>query len=120
MNALTRRPDGTMLPGHTPNPGGRPRTPIETARAQLMPQLPLFLERLAELTQSSNETIRLQALREIFDRLLGRSAVFVDTTHTRADLGQLYLAALKRCNGVVDCGHSTNGSVGAANDPEIQ
>jgi hypothetical protein len=32
---------------------------IETARAQLMPQLPLFLERLAELTQSSNETIRL-------------------------------------------------------------
>ena len=64
MNALTRRPNGTMLPGHTPNPGGRPRSTIEQVREALLPDLPLFLERLAELTQSSNETIRLQALRE--------------------------------------------------------
>ena len=96
--AVRRAPNGHLLPGASLNPGGRPRTAIETARAQLMPQLPLFLERLAELTQSSNETIRLQALREIFDRLLGRSAVFVDTTHTRVDVGAMYLAALKRAN----------------------
>jgi hypothetical protein len=56
-------------------------------------------------------------LREIFDRLLGRSAVFVDTTHTRVDVGAMYLAALKRANGVVDGGNSINGSVGAASDP---
>ena len=108
MNALTRRPDGTMLPGHTPNPGGRPRTPIETARAQLMPQLPLFLERLAELTQSSNETIRLQALREILDRLLGKPPVAIDTTVAKVDIGQLYLSALRRANGVDDSGNSIN------------
>src|SRR6516164_6656154 len=118
MNALTRRPDGTMRKGFSANPGGRPRSTIEQVREALLPDLPLFLERLAELTQSSNETIRLQALREIFDRLLGRSAVFVDTTHTRVDVGAMYLAALKRANGVIDGGNnSMNGSVGAARDP---
>jgi hypothetical protein len=76
-----------------------------------MPQLPLFLERLAELTQSSNETIRLQALREILDRLLGKPPVAIDATHTKLDVGQLYLAALKRANGV---------DVGTARDTETQ
>jgi hypothetical protein len=100
------------------DPGGRPRSTIEQVREALLPDLPLFLERLVELTQSTNETIRLQTLREIFDRLLGRSAVFVDTTHTRVDVGAMYLAALKRANGVIDGGNnSMNGSVGAASDP---
>jgi hypothetical protein len=61
MNAPTRRPDGTMLKGFSANPGGRPRSTIEQVREALLPDLPLFLERLAELTQSNNETIRLQA-----------------------------------------------------------
>ena len=69
------------------------------------------IERLAELTQSSNETIRLQSLREILDRLLGKPPVAIDATHTKLDVGQLYLAALKRANGVVDGG--LNGSVDA-------
>jgi hypothetical protein len=43
----------------------------------------------------------------------------VDATHTRVDIGQLYLAALKRANGIIDGGNSINGSVGAASD-EIQ
>ena len=101
---------------YTANPGGRPRSTIEQVREALLPDLPLFLERLAELTQSSNETIRLQALREVFERLCGKSAVFVDATHTKVDIGQLYLAALKRANGVVDGGNSINGGVGAASD----
>ena len=70
----------------------------------------------AAVTPSSNETIRLQALREIFDRLLGRSAVFVDTTHTRVDVGAMYLAALKRANGAIDGNNSINGSVGATSE----
>ena len=83
-----------------------------------MHRLPELFEGLIELTKSDSENIRLQALREIFDRLLGRSAVFVDTTHTRVDVGAMYLAALKRANGVIDGGNnSMNGSVGAASDP---
>jgi len=70
---------------------------------------------LAELTQSRNETIRLQALREILDRLLGKPPVAIDATHTKLDVGQLYLAALKRANGAVD--GAINGRVGAANHP---
>jgi hypothetical protein len=97
---------------YTANPGGRPRSTIEQVREALLPDLPLFLERLAELTLSSNETIRLQALKEIFDRLCGKSAVFVDATHTKVDIGQLYLSALKRANGVID----GSNSVGVARD----
>ena len=40
---VRRAPNGHLLPGASLNPGGRPRTAIETARGQLMPQLPLFL-----------------------------------------------------------------------------
>ena len=45
------------------------------------------------------------------DRLLGKPPVAIDATHTKLDVGQLYLAALKRANGVVDGG--LNGSVDA-------
>jgi hypothetical protein len=92
-----RRPDGTLLPGQPAmNPGGRPRTAIEELRARLLPRLPEFMDGLIELTKSSNEATRLAAIKEILDRLLGKPAVFVDATHTRVDIGQLYLAALKR------------------------
>ena len=78
------------------------------------------MEGLFELAiHSPSESTRLAAIREILDRLLGKPAVFVDATHTKLDLGVLYLQALKRANGVVDDGNS-NGSVGAASDPEIQ
>ena len=120
MNAPIRRPNGTMLPGHTPNPGGRPRTAIEELRARYLPRLPEFFDGLVELaTNSQSEMVRLAAIREILDRLLGRPAVFVDATHTKVDIGQLYLAALKRANGAIDDdgGNSINGN--AASD-EIQ
>ena len=119
MNApIARRPNGTLLPGRAAlNPGGRPRSAIEELRASLLPRLPEFMDVLIELTKSSNEATRLAAIKEILDRLLGKPAVFVDATHTKVDIGQLYLAALKRANGVVDGGNSINGS--AASD-EIQ
>jgi hypothetical protein len=102
MNAstVTRRPDGTVLPGSLLNPGGRPRTAIEELRAKYLPRLPEFMDRLVDLTQSPNELTRLAALREVFDRLLGKPAVFVDATHTKVDIASLYLQALKQVNAV--------------------
>jgi hypothetical protein len=47
---------------------------------------------------------------------LGRAAIAIDATHTKVDVGQLYLAALKRANGVIDGGNSINGGVGAASE----
>jgi hypothetical protein len=119
MNApIARRPNGTLLPGHAAlNPGGRPRSAIEELRARLLPRLPEFMDVLIELTKSSNEATRLAAIKEILDRLLGKPAVFVDATHTKVDIGQLYLAALKRANCVDD---SNLNSVGTARDAEAQ
>jgi hypothetical protein len=119
MTVPARHPNGRLIGGGPSlNAGGRPTSTLHQVREALLPDRPLFLERLAELTQSSNETIRLQALREVFDRLCGRSAVFVDATHTKVDIGQLYLAALKRANGVIDgSGDNSINGVGAASDP---
>jgi hypothetical protein len=100
MNAPARRPDGTLLPGSQLNPGGRPRGAIEEFRARFNPRMPEIADVLLELMRSPNENTRLSAVREILDRLLGKPAVFVDATHTKVDIGSLYLQALKRANGV--------------------
>jgi hypothetical protein len=55
-------------------------------------------EVLLELLRSPNENTRLSAAREILDRALGRSAIAIDATHTKVDVGAMYLAALKRAN----------------------
>jgi len=94
----TRSLDGRFAPGHSGNAGGRPRNGIEELRQQYMHRLPEFLNVLIELTHSQNETIRLQATRELLDRLTGKPTVVVDSTHARVDVGQLYLAALRRAN----------------------
>jgi hypothetical protein len=120
MNAPTRRPNGTMLPGHTPNPGGRPRTAIEELRARYLPRLPEFFDGLVELaTNSQSEMVRLAAIREILDRLLGKPAVVVDATHTKVDVGQLYLAALRRANGCSDQPANNDAEPLEPDDPQL-
>jgi hypothetical protein len=113
MNApvAVRRPDGTLLPGPGAclNPGGRPRNQIEELRAKYSHRLPELFDQLFELSRSTNEQIRLQATREILDRLIGKPAISVDTTHTRVDVAQLYLQALKQANGVTDGTINHNG-----------
>jgi hypothetical protein len=84
-----------------------------------VPDLPKFLARLAELTQSRNENVRLAAIKECLDRLIGRSPIFVDSVSAKVDIGAMYLAALKRANshGALD----DNSNAGAASDQtEIQ
>jgi hypothetical protein len=107
---VERRPDGTLLPGSQLNAGGRPRGAIEEFRARFNPRMPEIAEVLLELMRSPNEATRLSAVREILDRLLGKPAVFVDATNTRVDIGQLYLAALKRANGASGGCNTINGS----------
>ena len=95
--------------------GGR-NTPLDgegtgrVLRARLLPRLPEFMDGLIELSKSPHEATRLAAIKEILDRLLGKPAVFVDATHTKVDLGVLYLQALKRANGVIDGDNTINGS----------
>jgi hypothetical protein len=106
----TRRPNGTLLPGHANlNPGGRPRNQVESLRATYSHRLPELLDRLFELTRSSNETIQLQAIREILDRLIGKPVAVVESTHARVDVAALYLQALKAVNSA-DGSNTTNGT----------
>jgi hypothetical protein len=85
------------MPGAVLNPHGRRKgNAIEQLREKYAGRSPKFFEGLIELTKSDSENIRLQALREIFDRLLGRPAVSVDTTVMKMDLGELYRRALVR------------------------
>ena len=112
MTALpvARGPDGRILPGHSGNPAGRPVGSISDFRRRFEPHMGEVAEVLLALLRSPNENTRLSAVREICDRVLGRSAIAIDATHTRVDVGQLYLSALRRANGVVDSGNTINGS----------
>lgn len=95
---VKRAPNGHLLPGSVLNPGGRPRGAIEDLRERLQPHMPEFALALVELVRSPNEATRLAAIREAFDRLLGKPPVAVDSTVTKVDLGQLYLQAMQAAN----------------------
>jgi hypothetical protein len=94
MTALpvARGPDGRILPGHSGNPSGRPVGSISEFRRRFEPHMGEVAETLLALLRSPNESTRLSACREILDRTLGRSAIAIDATHTKFDVGQLYLA----------------------------
>ena len=127
MSALpvARGPDGRILPGHSGNPSGRPIGSISDFRRRFEPHMGEVAEVLLELLRSPNENTRLSAAREICDRVLGRSAIAIDATHTRVDVAGLYLAAMKKCNSEQAVegkanetdGGNLNGSAGAASDP---
>jgi hypothetical protein len=99
-DAMVKRGErGRLLPGSVLNPGGRPRNAIEDVRERLGPHTPEFVTALVELVRSPNETTRLAAIREFFDRTLGKPPVAVDTTVAKVDLGALYLQAVQAANG---------------------
>src|SRR6516162_9904245 len=96
MNApiVRRAANGTLLPGSQLNVAGRPVGSISEFRRRFEPHMGEVAETLLALMRSPNENTRLQAVREILDRTLGRAAIAIDTTHTRVDIGELYLSAL--------------------------
>jgi len=95
MTPVKRAADGRLLAGSVLNPGGRPRGVIEEVRERLGPHTVEFCAALVELVRSPNEATRLAAVREFFDRLIGKPPVAVDTTVTKLDIGALYLQAVK-------------------------
>lgn len=74
---------GRLLPGHTANPGGRPRA--DAVRKLLEDASPGAAKRLIELSNSGDEGISLRATDSILDRSLGKPAVAI----TGADGGAI-------------------------------
>jgi hypothetical protein len=83
---------GHWLPGTTGNAGGRPKPPdgLRTRLAELSPQA---VERLAELLDSADERVRLEAAKTILDRHLGRPAIQADISLHRG-IGDDHIAAM--------------------------
>jgi hypothetical protein len=97
MTLPTRRPDGTMLPGHTANPSGRPRVVAEL-RDLARAHTPEAMQRLVELMQSKNEQTALAAVRELLDRGFGKPVQAIDKTERKVEVGALFLEAVMKAN----------------------
>jgi hypothetical protein len=98
LPAVQRNEKGQLLPGARLNPGGLPRTQIVELREKYGRRLPELFEGLFALARSPNETVRLQAIRELLDRLIGRPTQTIESQDARIDVAGLYLAALVRAN----------------------
>jgi hypothetical protein len=97
---VRRAPDGKLLGGSVLNPGGRPRGAIEEVREILGQHKDELIDTLLQLLRSDDEAIRLAAVKEGFDRLLGRAPLSVDSTSTKVEhsIQQLYLQAVIEAN----------------------
>jgi hypothetical protein len=83
---------GRWVPGTSGNPGGMPKPP-EGLRTRLAELSPRAVERLAELLDSDDERVCLEAARTILDRHLGRPAIQADISLHRGE-AEGHLAAL--------------------------
>jgi hypothetical protein len=104
MNEIVKRNAlGHPLPGgRSLNPGGRPRGAIQEVRELLGQHKQMFVEELLRLIRSDDEAIRLAAIKEGFDRLLGKAPIALDHTEpegrAREAIQQLYLTAVQAAN----------------------
>jgi hypothetical protein len=100
LPTIQRDARGRLLPGGPSlNPGGRAND-LSEVRALLRPNAPLFVERLIELVKNPDPDIALPALREAFDRLLGKPVATVETDVRTMDVNeairQMWLAAVQQ------------------------
>src|SRR5258707_2270603 len=96
--AVRRGAWGHWLPGTgSPNPGGR-TSALAEVRALLTPHVALYVQRLNELVRHPDPDVALPALREAFDRLLGKPVASIEQDVRTLDMGQLYLAAVQMAN----------------------
>ena len=89
---MARDDHGRFVPGVSGNPGGRPKPP-DGLRTKLAKLSPRAVECLAELLDSGDERVRLEAAKTILDRHLGRPAIQADISLHRG-VADDHLAAL--------------------------
>jgi hypothetical protein len=64
----------------------------------MKPHAGRYVEALHRLLDDPDPSIRLAALREAFDRLLGKPVASIEQDVRTLDIGQLYLEAVKAVN----------------------
>jgi hypothetical protein len=100
MPVVRRAPDGKLLAGSILNPAGRPANTIQQVREILGQHKEELVDTLLELVRSDDDAIRLAAVKEAFDRLLGKAVQSTDTANASIEnnIQMLYLAAVQRAN----------------------
>lgn len=79
--ALTRDPKtGKLLPGHSGNPGGRPKLIREYQDWLMQEAYPEAKQALLECLRSKDGKVRMMAIKEIGDRLFGKAPQSVSLT----------------------------------------
>lgn len=93
-----RGPHGHYLPGVSGNPGGR-TSALTTVRELMKPHAGRYVEALHKLLDDPDPGIRLSALKEAFDRLLGKAVAHIESDSRHMDVSEtikmLYLQAVQ-------------------------
>jgi hypothetical protein len=92
--ALRRRPNGTVLPGSTLNPSGRPRI-VQEIQDMARSAAPAAFARVVALANSPDERVALAASQEILNRAYGKPLQQVNSDVRKLDVGQMWLAGMQ-------------------------
>ena len=89
---VERDEKGRIVKGSSGNPGGRPKLVREFQEWLRAEAYPKAQQALLELLGSEDEKVRIQAVKEVNDRLFGRPPVTVeDTDGNRLGLGLVFI-----------------------------
>jgi hypothetical protein len=89
-----RRPNGTILPGSTLNPSGRPRI-VQEIQDMARSAVPAAFARVVALVNSPDERVALAASQEILNRAYGKPLQQVNSDVRKLDVGQMWLAGMQ-------------------------
>lgn len=101
--APQRRPDGTLLPGSTANPSGRPRI-VGEVQSLARGHAPAAFARVVTLVENADPRVALAAAQEVLNRAWGKPIAQVKTETKKYDMSALYLAGLQIANGATPSG----------------
>jgi hypothetical protein len=93
-----RRPnDGTVMPGSTLNPSGRPRI-VQEIQTLARNAAPAAFDRVVALVNSDDERIALAASQEILNRAYGKPVMQVQSDVRRLDLSSIWASTMEALN----------------------
>ncbi len=95
--APSRRPNGTLLPGLSGNPSGRPKI-VGEVQALARKHAPAAFARVVALTESEDERVALSAAQEVLNRAWGKPVMQVQSDVRKLDIGPLWLEAMKQAS----------------------
>jgi hypothetical protein len=95
-----RRPDGTIMPGHSGNLSGRPKVVGEIQKIA-REAAPAAFAKVVTLVENADPRVALAAAQEILNRAFGKPMQQVQSEVTKIDYSAMYLAALKEVNGII-------------------